>query len=73
MPVLTLASAQINTPRQSGRALARLVTDPALEGVSGRYLLGAKQVSSSSESHDAAKAADLWQTSVELAGLELQT
>jgi light-dependent protochlorophyllide reductase len=73
MPVLTLASAQINTPRQSGRALARLVTDPALEGVSGRYLLGTKEVSSSGESHDAAKAGDLWQTSVELAGLGLQT
>jgi light-dependent protochlorophyllide reductase len=73
MPALTLASAKINTPRQSGRALARLVTDPALEGISGRYWLGAKQGSSSSDSHDAAKAGDLWQTSAELAGLEPQT
>lgn len=70
MPALTLGSARINTPRQSGRALARLVTDPALEAISGRYWLGTKQASSSEDSHDQDKAADLWQTSLELAGLD---
>ena len=70
MPALTLGSASINTPRQSGRALARLVTDPALEAIGGRYGLGTKEVSSSSDSHDPDKAADLWQTSLELAGLD---
>jgi light-dependent protochlorophyllide reductase len=70
MPVLTLASARINTPRQSGRALARLLTDPALEAIGGRYWVGTKEGSSSGDSHDAGKAADLWQTSLELAGLD---
>jgi NAD(P)-dependent dehydrogenase (short-subunit alcohol dehydrogenase family) len=69
MPALTLMRADVNTPRTSGRALARLVVDPALEGRSGRYWSGAKEIRSSVESHDTAKAADLWQTSAELVGL----
>jgi light-dependent protochlorophyllide reductase len=70
MPVLTVASSKINTPRQSARALARLVTDPALQDVSGRYWLGTNEGASSTDSHDLGKAADLWQTSLELAGLD---
>jgi len=70
MPVLTLRSENINTPRQSGRALARLITDPALEDVSGRYWAGTREIESSTDSHDPTKAQDLWQTSLSLTGLE---
>jgi NAD(P)-dependent dehydrogenase (short-subunit alcohol dehydrogenase family) len=70
LPALTLIRSNVNTPRQSGRALARLVGDPALEGLSGRYFSGAGEIRSSAESYDAAKAADLWQSSLELVGLE---
>jgi light-dependent protochlorophyllide reductase len=73
MPALTLVMANVNTPQTSGRALARLITDPALDGHSGRYWSGADEVRSSVESHDPAKAADLWKTSLELTGLETVT
>jgi light-dependent protochlorophyllide reductase len=70
MPVLTLLMANVNTPRTSGRALARLIADPALEGHSGRYWSGTNEIRSSAESYDRARAADLWKTSLELVGLE---
>ncbi len=69
LPALTLVNRDINTPRRSAAALARLVTDPSLEAVSGRYFSGARLADSSTESHDPAKAADLWDTSLALCGL----
>ena len=59
----------IHRPEDSGRALARLVLDPALESVSGRYFEGLREIRSSAESYDAAKAAALWEQSAELVGL----
>jgi light-dependent protochlorophyllide reductase len=73
MPALTLVSPNVNTPRQSGKVLARLVTDPTLSERSGRYWLGTREVNSSAESYDPAKAADLWHTSLELVGLQTLT
>jgi NAD(P)-dependent dehydrogenase (short-subunit alcohol dehydrogenase family) len=70
LPALTLVMANVNTPRQSGRALARLITDPALDESSGHYFSGAREIRSSEDSYDRAKAADLWQASLELVGLE---
>jgi hypothetical protein len=58
-----------NTPQRSASALARLLTDPSLQATSGRYVSGRREVASSQESHDRHKAADLWQTSLELTGL----
>jgi NAD(P)-dependent dehydrogenase (short-subunit alcohol dehydrogenase family) len=72
MPVLTLMRENINTPRTSGRALARLISDPAIHRTSGRYFSGASDIPSSEESHDLAKAADLWQTSLTLTALDPQ-
>jgi light-dependent protochlorophyllide reductase len=69
MPGLTLFAKNVNTPRRSARALAGLLSDPALDGVSGRYWSGARQVDSSEDSHDPSKATDLWETSLELTGL----
>jgi light-dependent protochlorophyllide reductase len=61
--------ANIHSSEESGRALARLVLDPALESVSGRYFEGVKEIRSSEESYDTARAAALWEQSAELVGL----
>ena len=62
-------NANIHRPEDSGRALARLVLDPALESVSGRYFEGLMEIRSSAESYDEEKAAPLWELSAELVGL----
>jgi NAD(P)-dependent dehydrogenase (short-subunit alcohol dehydrogenase family) len=67
MPALTLVPGiNRHTPRWSGAALARLVVDPALAGVTGRYVNGRREVRSSAQSYDPARAADLWETSLAL-------
>jgi light-dependent protochlorophyllide reductase len=69
MPILTLLRPGINTPRTSGAFLARLASDRDLEVGTGTYWSGGKAVPSSAESHDAEKAAELWQVSLELCDL----
>jgi len=49
--------------------LARLVTDPSLEGVSGRYFEIYEEARSSEESYDLEKAQELWEESARLVGL----
>lgn len=66
MPAMTVFSRNVNSPRRSARALAGLIDDPALELVSGRYFSGQRQIESSADSHDPARAAELWQTSLAL-------
>jgi NAD(P)-dependent dehydrogenase (short-subunit alcohol dehydrogenase family) len=56
----------VNSTRTSGRRLAALAVDPAFEGATGRYYEGAKEIRSSVDSYDAAKALDLWETSERL-------
>ncbi len=46
-----------------GKALASLILNSDLDGVSGKYFDGFKQVESSVESHDTYKAVELWQES----------
>jgi NAD(P)-dependent dehydrogenase (short-subunit alcohol dehydrogenase family) len=67
--ILRPFKANIHHPEESGQALARLVLDPALENVSGRYFEGLVETRSSAESYDEAKAAALWEQSAELVGL----
>ncbi|MGI8460806.1 MAG: SDR family NAD(P)-dependent oxidoreductase [Solirubrobacterales bacterium] len=50
MPALTLLPINAHTPRASGAALARLVTDPELEGVTGEYFEGKRIARSSKDS-----------------------
>jgi NAD(P)-dependent dehydrogenase (short-subunit alcohol dehydrogenase family) len=70
LPALTgLPGLNVHTPRRSARALARLITDPELEGVSGQYFSGFHRTRSSTESYDRSMAAQLWAASAELAGL----
>jgi hypothetical protein len=68
-PILRPFIVNIHRPDDSGRALARLVVDPALENVSGRYFEGLAEIRSSAESYDETKAAALWEQSAELVGL----
>ena len=63
LPVLALFAPGVHTTKRSGKALARLVLDPGLERVSGKYFEGARAVPSSDESYDEAKAAELWEGS----------
>jgi hypothetical protein len=63
-------SANVHNPDKSGQALARLVLDPAMENVSGRYFEGPREIRSSAESYDEAKAAALRDQSTELVGLK---
>ena len=67
--VLRPTSANVHNPDESGRALARLVLDPGLVGTSGRYFEGLREIRSSPESYDEAKASALWDQSAELVGL----
>lgn len=70
--VLTLVLAGINPADKAGAALARLVLDPALAGVSGKYFPSHTrwhQASSSDASYDAALAGAFWEESVRMAGL----
>lgn len=65
MPVLRVLP-NVNSARASGRRLARLVHDPALDGVTGAYFEGAKPIRSSVASYDRALAHDLWGASERL-------
>lgn len=59
----------INSVNESGQALARLVLDPTLERISGKYYSGLKEEPSSKESYDSQKAFELWESSASLVKL----
>jgi NAD(P)-dependent dehydrogenase (short-subunit alcohol dehydrogenase family) len=64
----------INPAPKAGAALARLVTDPALAGVTGKYFPSYsrwREAPSSDASYDAARARALWEESVRWSGLAL--
>ena len=61
-----LFSPNVHTAQESGDALALLVTDPELSGVTGRYFEGRRQIRSSEESYNDARAEDLWNRSTAL-------
>jgi len=53
----------------SGAVLARLVVDPAFDGVTEKYFLIGKEMGSSPDSYDADKARQLWEASGRLVAL----
>jgi NAD(P)-dependent dehydrogenase (short-subunit alcohol dehydrogenase family) len=53
----------VHTVADSGGALARLLTDPALADTTGRYFEGREETRSSSESYDESRAEELWRVS----------
>jgi light-dependent protochlorophyllide reductase len=69
LPLLRRLGVAMSTAQDSGRALARLVIDPALAGVSGGYFEIGERARSSEESYDPEEAAELWETSAGLVGL----
>lgn len=69
VPILRRLGVPFSTAEASGRVLARIVTDPSLEGVSGRYFEIGEEARSSEESYDREKAQELWETSAALVGL----
>ena len=70
LPLLRPMMPGVKSPDASGKALVRLVLDPALEKISGRYFDGMEERASSEESYDQQKARELWETSAELVKLQ---
>jgi NAD(P)-dependent dehydrogenase (short-subunit alcohol dehydrogenase family) len=71
MPILTVVPiVNVHTPKQSAQALARLILEQSLADTTGRYFSGRRDVRSSADSYDLAKARDLWNTSAELVGVD---
>src|SRR4029453_259753 len=70
--VVSPAIPTINPAPKAGAALANLVTDPTLAGVSGKYFPWYsrwREAASSEASYDPSRAAALWEESVRLCGL----
>ena len=70
LPIFSKFIPNINTMQQSGNALARLVEDPELANVTGKYFSGLNAIDSSTESYDTEKARQLWDASIELTQLQ---
>ena len=68
--ILKLLGTTVNDVRTSGQAMARLVLDPELEYLSGKYFQGMEAIYSSKESYDQQKAAELWEFSAEIVKLQ---
>lgn len=60
---------RMNSVHESGQALAKLILDPSLEKVSGKYYSGLQDEPSSKESYDQKKAFELWESSAEMVKL----
>lgn len=70
--VATRFVATVNTAEKAGDALARLVLDPSLERISGKYFPSHArwgEAPSSDASYDRTQAAALWDASVRMTGL----
>ncbi len=70
LPLLRPMMPGVKSPDASGKALARLVLDPSLEKISGKYFDGMEEGASSQESYDQQKARELWETSAEVVKLQ---
>jgi NAD(P)-dependent dehydrogenase (short-subunit alcohol dehydrogenase family) len=65
LPLLRmLVNPNIHTPAESGAALARLAMGADVEGVSGKYFEGLREIPSSKDSYVREKQDDLWQWTV---------
>ncbi len=69
VPLIRLTGLNVNTVSTSGKHLARLVLDPQLINVTGKYFSGLHEIPSSQESYDPEKARELWEESTELVKL----
>ncbi|KAK2599879.1 hypothetical protein N8I77_011599 [Diaporthe amygdali] len=60
-------SPNVHTPAESAAALARLAMSPDVEGVTGKYFEGLKEIKSSNDSYVESKQEDLWEWTVKYA------
>lgn len=59
----------VHSPKDSGSALARLITDTELADTNGKYFEGLKEIRSSEASYDVNRADEFWKSSALLTGL----
>lgn len=64
-----IKGSKLNNLKDSGKALARLVTDSQYAGITGKYYNMGLEIRSSEESYDRHKALDLWEGSAKLVKL----
>lgn len=69
-PVMALAHLGAITPEQGAETIVHLASSPQVEGLSGDYYYQKRAVRSSGVSYDQEIASQLWQASLELAGLK---
>jgi NAD(P)-dependent dehydrogenase (short-subunit alcohol dehydrogenase family) len=73
LPLLRLLIVKnIHSPEESGTALARLINDPELAIVNGKYFEGIRPISSSPESYDKKRADELWDDSAILTEFDVR-
>jgi light-dependent protochlorophyllide reductase len=72
LPILSSFVPNVNTPENAGKALARLVLDPKLDDITGKYFSGLKMIDSSQQTYDRVLAQQLWDGSVKLTQLKPQ-
>lgn len=73
LPLLRLLIVKnIHSPEESGAALARLINDPELANVNGKYFEGTRQISSSAESYNKGRSDELWDDSAVLTELNIK-
>ena len=65
-----LLSPNVHSPRESGEALARLAVGKDVEGVSGKYFEGMKEIKSSVESYVKEKQEDLWKWTAKFVAMD---
>ena len=64
VPFLNAVIGNVHTPEESGEALARLAIGNELDGVSGKYFEGKKEIKSSKDSYNESKQEELWNWTV---------
>ncbi|BAZ45351.1 glucose/ribitol short chain dehydrogenase/reductase family protein [Chondrocystis sp. NIES-4102] len=70
LPIFSNFIPKINRMSNAGKALAKLVLDPTLDSVTGKYFSGFEMINSADESYDPIKAQQLWNGSLELVKLK---
>ncbi len=68
-PLMSLIQLAAISPEEGAQTSFYLATSPGVEGVSGKYFINQKAVSSSPASYDEAAARRLWETSEQMTGL----
>lgn len=60
----------VHSPEESGKALAWLAVGKEVEGESGKYFEGMRQIKSSVESYEVEKQQDLWEWTAKFVAMD---